>query len=180
MPPTAVAVSGSPSRTSRSRHLLAHVLVRLAAGGATTRTVDLAELPAEALLGRSQSNEVNGAIALVKAARIVVIGTPVYRASYSGLLKLFFDLLEPDTLSGKAVILLAAGGGPAHQLMLDHALRPLVASVGALAVPTAIYAAEHDFAGGGLAECIVDRVDRAVAEALAFSSVPRMAFAGAR
>jgi FMN reductase len=180
MPPTAVAISGSPSPTSRSRQLLAHVLVRLAAGGATTRTIDLADLPAEPLLGRAPSHEVAGAIALVQAARIVVVGTPVYRASYSGLLKLFFDLLEPDTLSGKAVILLASGGGPAHQLVLEHALRPLVASVGALAVPTAVYATERDFSGAAPADCIVDRIDRAVAEALAFSTVPRAAFAGAR
>lgn len=180
MPIAAVAISGSPSHTSRSRQLLSHVLVRLAAGGAMTRTIDLADLPAEPLLGRAPSDDVADAIALVRAARIVVVGTPVYRASYSGLLKLFFDLFEPDTLSGKAVILLAAGGGPAHQLVLDHSLRPLVSSVGALAVPTAVYATERDFDGSTPAEGIVDRIDRAVAEALAFSALPRLTFAGAR
>src|SRR5688572_18510882 len=105
-----VAISGSPSRGSKSRQLLAQALVRFAAAGAVTRSIELIDLPAGALLGREASPAVDAALAAVGAADILVIGTPVYRASYSGLLKVFFDLLEPDALAGKAALLIATGG----------------------------------------------------------------------
>src|SRR5438445_13012760 len=88
----AVGISGSPSATSKSRVLVEYALAQLAARGATTRLVDLAALPAEPLLGRGTSAAVAGAIEAATRAGIIVAGTPVYRATYSGLLKVFFDL----------------------------------------------------------------------------------------
>lgn len=177
---SAVAISGSPSRTSNSRQLLAHALVRLAAAGARTRAVDLADLPADALLARTKADTVEDALKAVASAQVVVVGTPVYRASYSGLLKLFFDLLEPDALAGKVVVLIATGGGPAHQLVLDHGLRPLAASVGATAVPTAVYAAERQFTAGVPDEAVIARIDRAVAEAVSLASSAQPLLTGGR
>jgi FMN reductase len=162
----AVAVSGSPSRDSRSRRLLAHAMARLGAAGAETRILDLSELPADDLLGRTHSSTIAAALSEVDAAHVLVIGTPVYRASYSGLLKVFFDLLTPDALAQKVAIVVATGAGPAHQLVIDHGLRPLLASVGALVVSTGVYGTDAQFGADGPDEALRGRVDRAVTEAL--------------
>jgi FMN reductase len=165
-PLSAVAISGSPSRESKSRQLLMHALTRLSAAGADTCVVDLCELPADDLLGRGRSAPTSAALSAVDAARVLVVGTPVYRASYSGLLKTFFDLLPPDALAQKVAIAVATGGGPGHQLVLDHALRPLLSSVGALIVSTAVYGMDSQFGAAGPHEVLTTRVDRAVDEAL--------------
>src|SRR6266852_1938882 len=73
---------------------------------------------------------------------------PIYRATYSGLLKVFFDLLPPDALARKVAIAIATGGGPSHLLAVDHGLRPLLASVGALVVATGIYGTDAQFRAG--------------------------------
>ncbi|MBO8193615.1 FMN reductase, partial [Streptomyces oryzae] len=72
--------------------------------------------------------------------------TPVFSASYSGLFKSFFDVLEQDTLAGKPVLLAATGGTPRHSLVLEHAMRPLFTYLRAVTVPTAVYAATDDWA----------------------------------
>ena len=83
----AVGISGSPSATSKSRSLVEYALAQLGKRGAATRLIDLATLPADALLARGSATQVSDALARVAEARIVVAGTPVYRATYSGLLK---------------------------------------------------------------------------------------------
>jgi FMN reductase len=163
--PGAVAISGSPSRESKSRRLLAHGADRLSANGVVTPIVDLCVLPADDLLGRSRSPAIARALEGIAAARLILVATPVYRASYSGLLKCFFDLLPQDALAGKAAILIATGGSPAHSLVIDYALRPLVASVGGLSVATGIYGTDAQFGANGPNVALLAGVDRAVAEA---------------
>lgn len=166
----AVAIAGSPSAASKSRQLLSHAVRRLVHEGVSTVTVDLAELPADDLLGRASSAQTKMALAAVEAAQVLVVATPVYRASYSGLLKTFFDLLPPNALGGKVAIAVASGGGPGHQLVLDHALRPLLQSVGALVVATGVYATDSQFGADGPEASLIERLDRAVLEALALAS----------
>src|SRR2546422_4974724 len=91
----AVGISGSPAATSKSRTLVAYALAQLEAGGAAARLVDLANLPADALLGRGVAPQVADALAAVADARIVVAGTPGYRAPPRGLLTGVFDPLPP-------------------------------------------------------------------------------------
>jgi FMN reductase len=162
----AVAISGSPSRESRSRRLLAHAVTRLAAAGAETRILDLSDIPADDLLGRTRSSSIATALSEVDAADVLIVGTPVYRAAYSGLLKVFFDLLTPDALSQKVAIAVATGASPGHQLAIDHALRPLLASVGALVVATGVYGTDSQFGADGPEPTLLARLERAVAEAL--------------
>jgi len=88
---TVVGISGSPAARSKSRTLLERALAALAARGASTTLIDLAALPADALLGRRRSSDVDDALARVAEATIIVASTPVYRATYTGLLKVFFD-----------------------------------------------------------------------------------------
>ncbi|WP_351228053.1 FMN reductase [Streptomyces sp. NPDC002133] len=79
----------------------------------------------------------------------VIAVTPVFTASYSGLFKSFFDLIDPNALTGKPVLIAATGGTARHSLVLDHALRPLFTYLRAVVVPTAVYAASEDWGSGG-------------------------------
>ncbi|MEV6211966.1 NADPH-dependent FMN reductase [Kitasatospora sp. NPDC051914] len=129
---TVLSVSGSPSRTSRTTRLLRHVDARLAAHGHDVVPFEARALPAEALLSADTSHpEIARAIELFAEADGIVIGTPVYKAAYSGLLKTLLDLLPQYALRGKAVLPLATGGSTAHVLAVDYALRPVLSSMGA-------------------------------------------------
>ena len=163
---TAIGISGSPSARSRSRLLLERALGRLAERGVATDLIDLSELPADALLGRRTSPELERALAAVAGAHIVVASTPVYRATYTGLLKVFFDLFAQRALVGKVGLAIATGGAPGHQLVLDHGLRPLFASVGAVVVPTGVYAVDAEFDAGVPHAAVLERIERAVAESV--------------
>ena len=166
----AVGISGSPSATSKSRALVEYALSRLAARGAATQMVDLAALPADPLLGRGTSAVVAAAVAATIGARIIVAGTPVYRATYSGLLKVFFDLLPQDSLIGKIGVPLVTGHGAAHSLSVDHGMRPLFASLGATVVASGVYATSSQFQGGKPGRELLEAVERAVGEALVLAT----------
>jgi len=168
--PLALGLSASPSPQSRSRELLGAALERFARSGLGVERVDLSRLSAEALLGRVTDRELEEALAWVQSARILVIATPVYRATYSGLLKVFFDLLPHGALAGTIVVPIATGGSSAHQLALDHGLRPLVASLGGVTVATGIYANPDQFPEGKAEPSLLARVHRAAEEALELAS----------
>jgi FMN reductase len=106
------------------------------------------------------------ALASVSSADGLVAVTPVFSASYAGLFKSFVDLLDPDSLTGKPVIIAATAGTPRHSLVLDHALRPLFTYLRAVVVPTGVFAATEDFGGAGRdgADGLDRRVARAAAE----------------
>ncbi len=102
---------------------------------------------------------------MIQADGLIAL-TPIFNASYSGLFKLFFDVLERDSLDGKPVLIGATGGTPRHSLALEHAVRPLFVYLGAAVVATSVYAAAEDWGeatdvdDGGL----VDRIERAAQE----------------
>ncbi|MDT0396699.1 MULTISPECIES: NADPH-dependent FMN reductase [Streptomyces] len=128
---TILSVSASPSATSRTARLLRHLDARLTAQGHEVIALDVRTLPAEALLGADFGHPaIVRAGALFEQADGVVIGTPVYKAAYSGLLKSLLDLLPQYALTGKTVLPLATGGTTAHVLAIDYALRPVLASMG--------------------------------------------------
>ncbi|GKQ39582.1 CE1759 family FMN reductase [Streptomyces sp. A012304] len=104
--------------------------------------------------------ELAAALDAVTAADGLIVVTPVFSASYSGLFKSFFDVLEKDALTGKPVLIAATGGSARHSLVLEHALRPLFAHLRAVVVPTAVYAASEDWGAPGLPE----RIERAAGE----------------
>ncbi|MFJ8487057.1 NADPH-dependent FMN reductase [Streptomyces sp. NPDC094038] len=127
-----LSVSGSPSATSRTARLLRHLDRRLTAQGHEVIALDVRTLPAEALLGADFAHPaVVEATALFERAEGVLIGTPIYKAAYSGLLKSLLDLLPQYALAGKTVLPLATGGSTAHVLAIDYALRPVLSSMGA-------------------------------------------------
>ena len=166
----AVGISGCPlATTTPCRLLLQEALRALAAREARTELIDLTALPAEALLWRTTSPAVQEAIATVLGADIVVVSTPVYRATFSGALKVFLDLLPQDALAGKTAVAIATGNTPGHLLAVDHGLRPLLASVGAVTVPTGVYGTELQFKSGQVDARLLERLDRAIGEAVMFA-----------
>ena len=171
---TAVLISGSPSHNSKSRRLLSYAGAALEASGFESCLIDLHRLPAAALLGRVEDRELAAGIEQLVNARIVVASSPVYRATYSGLLKVFFDLLPQDALEGEIAIPILTGGSMGHLLALDQGLRPLFASVGATVVSTGVYGCDAQFKNGYPDPDLLERADRAVEEAvrLARATVP--------
>jgi FMN reductase len=128
----------------------------------------LAHALADHLLTGFPSAELKAAIDLVRGADGVVAVTPVFSASYSGLFKTFFDVLELGVLDAKPVLIAATAGTARHSLVLDHALRPLFAYLHAVVVPTGVFAATEDFSGG---PDLHKRVERAASELAALVTV---------
>jgi FMN reductase len=103
--------------------------------------------------------------AVVGADGLIVV-SPIFNASYSGLFKLFFDVVERDGLAGTPTLLAATGGTARHSLAIDHALRPLFAYLNAGVVATGVYAAADDWGTAGVAADggLVERIDRAASD----------------
>ncbi|MFH8729688.1 FMN reductase [Streptomyces termitum] len=118
------------------------------------------------------SEKLQGALDRVTGADGVIAVTPVFTASYSGLFKSFFDLVDPAALTGTPVLIGATGGTARHSLVLDHALRPLFSYLRALISPTAVYAASEDWGSGGdeYTEGLPARITRAGEEFAALVS----------
>lgn len=137
-------IGGSPSATSRSGRLLANIGTRLEQEGLSVESLQVRDLPAQALLHADFTNpQILFALQQVARAEAIVIATPVYKAAYSGILKAFIDLWPQFGLRGKVVLPLASGGSPAHTLILDYALRPVLASLAPRQVLESIYAIEQ-------------------------------------
>jgi FMN reductase len=127
-----VAISASPYGKSTTSRVADLSLGRLTSGGTAVRHIRVRDLPAEALVRADATDvAVARALACVKKADGVLVVTPTHHGSYSGLLKLFLDLLPKHALAGKAVLPLAVVGSRAHVLALDYALGPVLSSLGA-------------------------------------------------
>ncbi|MFF5102164.1 FMN reductase [Streptomyces sp. NPDC000134] len=147
---------------------------RLAAatGADEVRVVELRDLAVE--IAHTFTNgfpgpDLSAAFEAVAAADGLIVVTPVFSASYSGLFKSFFDALsgsDPEALGGKPVLIAATGGSARHSLVLDHALRPLFSYLKAVVVPTGVYAAAEDWGAEGLDA----RIGRAAGELAALVS----------
>ncbi len=162
-----VTISAGLSNPSSTR-LLADRLTQ--AVGQRTRasmsTIELRELAhalADNLLVGFASEALADAIEEVRRADALIVVTPVFSASYSGLFKTFFDVLESGLLAGKPVVLAATAGTARHSLVLEHAMRPLFSYLRAVPVPTAVFAATEDF-GDTQGGALQGRIDRAAAE----------------
>ncbi|MGH3361153.1 MAG: FMN reductase [Nocardioides sp.] len=163
---TRIAVLSAGLGNPSSTRLLADRLAAATREALDEVEVDLIELRplahslADHLLTGFASGELAEAIETVRRADGLIAVTPVFSASYSGLFKTFVDVLEPDLLDGKPVLVAATAGTARHSLVLEHALRPLFSYLHAVVVPTGVFAASEDFGGPGLAE----RIDRAAGE----------------
>ncbi|WP_409495642.1 FMN reductase [Amycolatopsis sp. cmx-11-12] len=118
------------------------------------------------------SPALRAAIDTVTTADGLIAVTPVFTASYSGLFKSFFDVLDQKALDGKPVLIGATGGTERHSLVLDFALRPLFAYLRAEPVATAVYAASSDWASPGDLDTRASRAGREFAARLSSESAP--------
>lgn len=149
-----VAVSGSVQKPSRTLVLVEHILAALGEVlpiEAQIITLDDLAPHLGAALHRSQlPAAVEQSIAAIESADALLVASPVYRASYTGLFKHLFDLVHHEALIGTPVLLAATGGSDRHALVIDHQLRPLFSFFQALTLPIGVYAAEQDFDGHAL------------------------------
>ncbi|TCP50769.1 FMN reductase [Tamaricihabitans halophyticus] len=127
-----LVLSGSPSTKSRTEAVLGELSQRLREHGHRVVEAPIRRLPANALVAAdSADGEVRALIEAVSHAEGILVASPIYKASYTGLLKSFLDLLPQHGLTGKTVLPLATGGTPAHVLAIDYAFRPMLHSLGA-------------------------------------------------
>ena len=126
------------------------------------------------LLTGFPSGELQAAIDSVLASDGLIAVSPIFSASYSGIFKMFFDVIERDGFAAKPVLIAATGGTARHSLALEHAIRPLFAYLNAAVVPTGVYAATEDWGQARVAAdgSLVERIDRAAGE-LAAAMVAR-------
>ena len=141
--------------------------LRSAGEGVSVSDVEVRELAhdlTDHLLTGFPSPRLGDVLGRVGTADGLVVVTPVFSASCSGLFKTFFDVLEDDTLDGTPVLVAATGGTARHSLALDYAVRPLFTYLRASVVPTAVFAASEDFGSGGGGTSLSARIDRAAGE----------------
>lgn len=156
-----------PSSTRLLADLLSDAVVAASVEEVAVKVVELRPLAhalTDHLLTGFATGELAEALDAVAQADAVVAVTPVFSASYSGLFKTFFDVLETGALDGTPVLVAATAGTARHSLVLEHALRPLFTYLHAVVVPTAVFAATEDFGAGGAGAELRRRVERAAGE----------------
>jgi FMN reductase len=125
----------------------------------------LAHALADNLVTGFPGPELEAAISTVVNADALVAVTPIFAASYAGLFKMFFDVLDKDALAGKPTLLGATAGTARHSLALDHAVRPLFTYLRAVVVPTGVFAATEDFGATSRGDDLLgERITRAAGE----------------
>ncbi len=170
----AVVTAGlsQPSSTRLLADQLAAATARQLPAGTEVVTIELRDLAHDIvnnLLTGFPAPALRQAIEQVTGADAVIAVTPLYSGSYNGLFKSFFDVLDPDSLTGKPVLIAATGGTARHSLALEHAIRPLFSYLRAVTVPTAVFAATDDWGTASRTEAaagseLTARIERAGGE----------------
>lgn len=141
--PKIVIISGSPNPTSRLNGMIGYVRQKLAEQHYETSVITVVSLPAEDLVqAKFGSPAIQEANALVEQADAVIIASPVYKASFTGVLKAYIDLLPQKGFDGKIIAPLFIGGTIAHLLSIDYSLKPVLASMGAKHYVSGVYAVD--------------------------------------
>ena len=150
--PKLVGFSANLQRPSKTRALVEAVGEAAAAdGGLDLRLFDLVD--AGTGLGAAWSRDAlslpaRRVLEAIEGADALIVGSPVYKGSFTGLFKHVFDLIDPAALANKPVAIVATGGGARHALVVEHSFRPLFGFFGALQVPTTVYGSDPDFTDG--------------------------------
>ncbi|MDI9635341.1 NADPH-dependent FMN reductase [Geitlerinema splendidum] len=138
--PRILAIAGSPSHPSRTFTALEYAQQILEQENLVIDFVSVRDFSAEALLfAQFDHPDIQRLTRLVEQADAVILATPVYKASYTGVLKALLDLLPQNALVGKPVLAIATGGTLAHYLILDYALKPVLSALGARHIPAGVY-----------------------------------------
>lgn len=166
-----VAVSGSPGLPSKTSALLDAIVERIAKQRPLqVKRIEISQIATR--LGavgftRDLPTDIREHIEAIETADLLIVGTPVYRGSYTGLFKHLFDLVNHEALFNVPVLLAASGGSERHALVLDHQLRPLFSFFQALTLPIGVYATDADFSNYQIAsQPLLERIELAVERAL--------------
>jgi FMN reductase len=172
-----VGVAGNITRPSRTSALLSAILMEICSlSDAQSRLIELVDIGPglfqsivaerfESFSSQRISPHVRLVLQAIESADALVVGTPVYKGSYTGAMKHLFDLIPPNALAGKPVLLAATAGSPLHGLVTEHQLRPLFGFFNARTMPTTIFALESDFQNYRVERPeLVARIKRAAAE----------------
>ena len=167
-----VAISGGLNAPSKTEALLQTLVERLAKAIPIQvhfiKFSEIGQLLGGAIYRHQLPQRVQEDLAAVEAADALIVGTPDYRASFTGLFKHFFDFVEQTALVDVPVLLAASGGSERHALVLEHQLRPLFSFFQAQTLPIGVYATDRDFTPEYTihSELLRDRISLAVARAL--------------
>lgn len=168
--PRITIINGNPAPTSRLNAILNLTQQLLEQEGVEVHRINVAELPAEDLIHtKFESEAIVKANALVAQADAVIVASPVYKASYTGVLKTFIDLIPQKGLAGKIILPLFIGGSLAHLLSIDYSLKPVLSALGARHILGGVYTVDSqvtktDQGGFEIAEELVTRLEDNVAE----------------
>ncbi|KRB61989.1 NADPH-dependent FMN reductase [Rhizobium sp. Root708] len=168
-----VGIAGSFNRPSKTYALVKHIAGRAAESyGFSTTIHDLTDVGPSlgtALWSNELDEQAKAVVDDIVSADVLVIGSPTYKGSYPGLFKHLIDLIDPNDLRSKPVIISATGGGDRHALMVEHQLRPLFGFFMAHTLPTAVYASDRDFVDYAVAsDALSGRIDSVVGELSTF------------
>jgi FMN reductase len=166
-----VAVSGSLTSPSKTTVLLEHIVEQLAQrreiDAELVELHDLGPSFAGAIRRTDLPEPVEGVLRRIERADLLIVGTPVYRASFTGLFKHLFDFVGQYSLVDTPVLLAATGGSERHALTIEHQLRPLFGFFQALTLPIGVYGSDNDFTDYRITSpALLERIDVAVERAV--------------
>lgn len=165
--PTVVGLSGNFQRPSKTRSLVANVVGRISHQyGLASEVFDLIDFGdslGAARYAKDLDAHATHIVEKILAADILVVGTPTYKGSYTGLFKHFIDLLDPRALQGKPIVVTATGGSDRHALIIEHQLRPLFGFFMAHTLPTGVFAVDRDFLDY---EIVTDHINARITQAV--------------
>lgn len=167
-----VAVSGGLNNPSKTEALIQEILNQLSKAAIINihfiKFSQIGHLLGGAIYRNQLPKSVQNDLAAVETADLLIVGTPVYRASFTGLFKHFFDFVEQTALVDVPVLLAASGGSERHALIIEHQLRPLFSFFQAQTLPVGVYATDKDFDSNYQiqSELLNQRISLAVARAL--------------
>ncbi len=172
-PTGVVALSGNPrvgSRTSEvARYVADHLTARLGFPAPAT-ALEVADVAGQLFAGTT--TDADRYRSTVARAAVVVVATPVYKASYTGLLKAFFDGYPAGGLRGVVAVPVVVSASPAHSFVAEHVLRPLLVELGALVPVKALAVTERELADlEAVVHTWADEADTVLDQILAFDTV---------
>ena len=168
-----VAVSGGLNNPSKTESLLSAILDQIKTHiSIDVHFVKLSEIGSQigaAIYRQDLAAHVEQHLQEIEQADVLLVATPVYRASFTGLFKHLFDFVDQFALVDKPVLLAASGGSDRHALVIEHQLRPLFSFFQANTLPIGVYATEADFSNYKVSSNTLQaRIELSVQRALPF------------
>jgi FMN reductase len=166
-----VAVSGSLHAPSKTTALVGEILAsfgrELEIDAHLIEINDIGPEFAGALRRDQLPAPVEEELQRIEGADLLIVASPVYRASFTGLFKHLFDFVGQYALVDKPVLLAATGGSDRHALIIEHQFRPLFGFFQALTLPIGVYANDSDFTNYAVTSLdLQERIDLAVSRAV--------------